>query len=141
MRGRELPGFLNWKVFDLLLKQAVLRWKDPALKLLQTVKNVVDHVCDEIIEFIVPQYRSLAIGMKQIVQNEVEKRADFVRDTIIEQWLNVESEAFTLQAEFFELYNKKKVERFQKAFDEMGPDLMQMLLYRATTHTSVHERG
>lgn len=79
-----------------------------------------------VIETAVPQYRSLAAGMKQIVQNEVEKRSTFVRKTILEQWLSVESDAFTLQVEFFELYNQKKVERFQQAFDQMSPDLMQM---------------
>lgn len=126
MRGRELPGFLNWKVFDLLLKQAVRLWKEPALKLLQSIKVIVENVCDAVIETAVPQYRSLAAGMKQIVQNEVEKRSTFVRKTILEQWLSVESDAFTLQVEFFELYNQKKVERFQQAFDQMSPDLMQM---------------
>ena len=127
MRGRELPGFLNWKVFDMLLKQAVRRWKEPALKLLQAIKVIVENVCDAIIETVVPQYRSLAAGMKQIVQNEVEKRSTFVRKTILEQWLSVESDAFTLQVEFFELYNQKKVERFQQAFDQMSPDLVQMI--------------
>ena len=126
MRGRELPGFLNWKVFDLLLKQAVRLWKEPALKLLQSIKVIVENVCDAVIETAVPQYPSLAAGMKQIVQNEVEKRSTFVRKTILEQWLSVESDAFTLQVEFFELYNQKKVERFQQAFDQMSPDLMQM---------------
>ena len=126
MRGRELPGFLNWKVFDQLLKQAVRLWKEPALKLLQSVKVIVENVCDAIIETTVPKYRSLAAGMKQIVQNEVEKRSTYVGETILEQWLSVESDAFTLQVEFFELYNQKKVERFQQAFDEMSPDLMQM---------------
>ena len=126
MRGRELPGFLNWKVFDLLLKQAVRLWKEPALKLLQSIKVIVENVCDAVIETAVPQYRSLAAGMKQIVQNEVEKRSTFVRKTILEQWLSVESDAFTLQVEFFELYNQKKVERFQQAFDQMsaGPNPM-----------------
>ena len=126
MRGRELPGFLNFKVFAQLLKQAVRRWKEPALKLLHAIKIIVEHVCDGIIEYVVPQYRSLATAMKQIVQDEVERRFDFVRATIIEQWLNVESDAFTLQAEFFDLYNKKKVERFQAAFDEMSPGLMDI---------------
>lgn len=87
---------------------------------------IVENVCDAVIETAVPQYRSLAAGMKQIVQNEVEKRSTFVRKTILEQWLSVESDAFTLQVEFFELYNQKKVERFQQAFDQMsaGPNPM-----------------
>ena len=123
MRGRELPGFLNWNVFDMLLKDAVRLWKEPALKLLEAVKAIVEDVCDKAIESTVPQYRSLSAGMKQIVQTEVDTRAYFVRTTIIEQWLSVESDAFTLQKEFFELYNKKKVERFQEAFDEMQPTL------------------
>ena len=126
MRGRELPGFLNWKVFDQLLKQAVRLWKEPALKLLQSIKVIVENVCNAIIETTVPKYPSLAAGMKQIVQNEVDKRSTYVGKTILEHWLSVESDAFTLQVEFFELYNQKKVERFQQAFDEMSPDLMQM---------------
>ena len=92
---------------------------------MQAVKIIVEDVCDRVIDSVVPQYRSLAAGMKQIMQDSVEKRVNYV-DVVVEQWLNVESDAFTLQVELFELYNKKKVARFQEAFDEMSPDLMQM---------------
>jgi interferon-induced GTP-binding protein Mx1 len=126
MRGRELPGFLNWKVVSMLIKTAVIKWKEPALGLLQDTKLIVEEVCDEIVDAIVPQYRMLAASMKQIVSTIVDERAEFIRDTIIDQWVQTESIAFTLQPEFYELYNKKKVERFSQAYDEMAPGLMKM---------------
>lgn len=123
MRGRELPGFLNFKVFDMLLKQVVATWKNPALTMLQDVKSIVEEVCEEIVEVTVPQYRTMASGMKQIMHTIIDERAEDVRSTVIEQWVGVESAAFTLQVEFFEMYNKKKVERFAQAYDKMAPDL------------------
>jgi interferon-induced GTP-binding protein Mx1 len=133
MRGRELPGFLNFKVFDMLLKQAVAMWKEPALTMLQSVKSIVEEVCEEIVELIIPQYRTMASGMKQITQTIIDERTEHVRSTVIEQWVGVESAAFTLQVEFFELYNKKKVERFAQAYDKMAPDLMAQLQGNTST--------
>ena len=49
MRGRELPGFLNYKVFQPLLKRTVKDWKTPAFELLQQTKSIVEEVCDAIV--------------------------------------------------------------------------------------------
>lgn len=139
MRGRELPGFLNWRAFDILLKKAVRQWKAPAIQLLQAVKSIIDDVCDHTFEAVAAHYRQLAAGMKQVAQDEMEERVDFVRDTVIEQWVDVESDAFTLQGEFFALYNQKKVARFQEAFDEMAPALNDMF-HGPDAHKRARER-
>lgn len=125
MRGRELPGFLNWKVFELLLKQSVKDWREPAFELLKSTTSILEEVCEEIVEKNVPQYHAMSSSMKQIVQDIIEKRAAHVRLVVIDLWLEVESVAFTLQPEFFETYNRMKVDRFAKAYDEMAPTLAQ----------------
>mmetsp|Transcript_73549 Transcript_73549/g.143907 ORF Transcript_73549/g.143907 Transcript_73549/m.143907 type:complete len:249 (-) Transcript_73549:147-893(-) len=133
MRGRELPGFLNWKVFDLLLKDAVKLWKEPAFELLHSIKSIAEEVCEEIVETIVPNYRSMSASMKQIVQTIVDKRADHARDVVIDHWLKVESLAFTMQPEFFEMYNRLKVDKFAEAYDKMAPSLIDFVRADTTT--------
>lgn len=50
MRGRELAGFLNFKVFDLLIKMAVAAWKRHCHELLQETKQLADSVCGKIVK-------------------------------------------------------------------------------------------
>ena len=103
MRGCELHGFLNWKVFDLLLKQAVSDWKEPALELLHTVKLIVEEVANDLINELVPdQFPGLRSSIQQIMGDIVDERASKVRSEVVENWLNVENASFTLQSEFLE---------------------------------------
>lgn len=36
-RGRELPGFINYKTFEAIVKQQIMSLKSPAIMMLKTV--------------------------------------------------------------------------------------------------------
>uniref|UniRef100_A0A673GTH0 Interferon-induced GTP-binding protein Mx3-like n=1 Tax=Sinocyclocheilus rhinocerous TaxID=307959 RepID=A0A673GTH0_9TELE len=44
-RGRELPGFSNYIVFEKILQEHVAKLKDPAIDLLNAIKGTITHLC------------------------------------------------------------------------------------------------
>lgn len=40
-RGRELPGFCNYKMFEVLLQEHVAKLKEPAIVLLNSIKGTI----------------------------------------------------------------------------------------------------
>jgi hypothetical protein len=49
MRGREVPGFLSFQIFELLIRQAIFDWVEPMQVMLESVKTIVDEVCESAI--------------------------------------------------------------------------------------------
>ena len=40
-RGRELPGFINYKTFEVILKEQIKRLEEPAVKKLKDISGAV----------------------------------------------------------------------------------------------------
>uniref|UniRef100_A0A8C1XQZ2 Uncharacterized protein n=1 Tax=Cyprinus carpio TaxID=7962 RepID=A0A8C1XQZ2_CYPCA len=47
-RGMELPGFMNYRIFQKILQDHVAKLKDPAMDLLNAIKGTITHICDKI---------------------------------------------------------------------------------------------
>ncbi|KAG6932793.1 MX dynamin like GTPase 1 [Chelydra serpentina] len=47
-RGRELPGFVNYKTFEAIVKQQIVQLKSPAIMILKTVTELVRETFTEI---------------------------------------------------------------------------------------------
>uniref|UniRef100_A0A673G327 Interferon-induced GTP-binding protein Mx3-like n=1 Tax=Sinocyclocheilus rhinocerous TaxID=307959 RepID=A0A673G327_9TELE len=47
-RGMELPGFMNYRMFQKILQDHVAKLKDPAMNLLNAIKGTITHICDKI---------------------------------------------------------------------------------------------
>uniref|UniRef100_A0A672RDG8 Interferon-induced GTP-binding protein Mx3-like n=1 Tax=Sinocyclocheilus grahami TaxID=75366 RepID=A0A672RDG8_SINGR len=47
-RGMELPGFINYRMFQKILQDHVAKLKDPAMNLLNAIKGTITHICDKI---------------------------------------------------------------------------------------------
>ncbi|XP_067401323.1 interferon-induced GTP-binding protein Mx1-like isoform X2 [Emydura macquarii macquarii] len=47
-RGRELPGFINYKTFEAIVKQQIMSLKSPAITMLKTVTELVRETFTEI---------------------------------------------------------------------------------------------
>lgn len=43
-RGRELPGFSNYRVFEMILQDRMAKLKEPAIKSLNFIKGTVTHI-------------------------------------------------------------------------------------------------
>jgi interferon-induced GTP-binding protein Mx len=68
MRGRELPGFPKFSVFEHLVRGYVGRWRLAAQRLLSDAKEMAAEACDEIIEHHVPQFRRLSGALRALLQ-------------------------------------------------------------------------
>uniref|UniRef100_A0A672RCN1 Interferon-induced GTP-binding protein Mx3-like n=1 Tax=Sinocyclocheilus grahami TaxID=75366 RepID=A0A672RCN1_SINGR len=44
-RGMELPGFINYRMFQKILQDHVAKLKDPAMNLLNAIKGTITHIC------------------------------------------------------------------------------------------------
>uniref|UniRef100_A0A8C1BEU0 Dynamin-type G domain-containing protein n=1 Tax=Cyprinus carpio carpio TaxID=630221 RepID=A0A8C1BEU0_CYPCA len=44
-RGMELPGFMNYRIFQKILQDHVAKLKDPAMDLLNAIKGTIKHIC------------------------------------------------------------------------------------------------
>lgn len=43
-RGRELPGFSNYRIFEMILQERVAKLKEPAIESLNSTKGTVTHL-------------------------------------------------------------------------------------------------
>uniref|UniRef100_A0A8C1UK66 Uncharacterized protein n=1 Tax=Cyprinus carpio TaxID=7962 RepID=A0A8C1UK66_CYPCA len=50
-RGRELPGFSNYRIFEMILQDRVAKLKEPAIKSLNSIKGTLTHLLQKFCQF------------------------------------------------------------------------------------------
>lgn len=113
-RGRELPGFLNPRIFESRVARFVELWRASSATLLAEVRKMLNEVTTDLFASIAPEFPALRFRIRELVTTAIgvlenrcraEVQAVFARET----------EAFTMNDQFLEAVNKKRLERFDAA--------------------------
>ena len=117
MRGRELPGFPKFSVFEHLVRGYVARWRLAAQQLLADAREMAEEACDEIVEHHVPQYRRLAGALRALLQELLSSRAQEARADALEALVANELAPMTENHYFMDTYNQARSASFERVLD------------------------
>ena len=135
MRGRELPGFPKFSVFEHLVRGYVERWRLAAQKLLSDSRAMAAEACDEVVEHHVPQFRRLSSALRALLQDLLAARAQGARADALEALVANELAPMTENHYFMDTYNKSRTASFERVLDRAFERVP--LGYLQTTPTAI----
>uniref|UniRef100_A0A673GSY0 Interferon-induced GTP-binding protein Mx3-like n=1 Tax=Sinocyclocheilus rhinocerous TaxID=307959 RepID=A0A673GSY0_9TELE len=102
-RGRELPGFSNYIVFEKILQEHVAKLKDPAIDLLNAIKGTITHLC---LKTLWPLWRDKINDIQLNQQEKAEQR--------ISEQFKMENGIFTQDLIFLKVLSEKTNQTFSE---------------------------
>lgn len=114
-RGRELPGFLNPRIFEARVAQYVEDWRGASNKLVSEVRRLVSEVANEILRTIAPEFPGLRNRMQDIITEVLKRLEDETRTEIEAVFEREVGQPFTMNDQFLNKVNAKRLERFDAA--------------------------
>nr|XP_009296165.1 myxovirus (influenza virus) resistance G isoform X1 [Danio rerio] len=104
-RGRELPGFSNYRVFEVILQNHVATLKNPASKLLNAIKGIILGHFTEVVETCFQNYPVLQSITKDKIDNIQSSQQAKAEQRISEQF-KMERMIFTQDPIFLKALNE-----------------------------------
>ena len=117
MRGRELPGFPKFSVFEHFVRGYVDRWKLASLSLLGDVKEMAAEACNHIIDHHIHGHCRLASGLRALLQDVLSSGAHEARTEALEALIANELAPMTENHYFMDIYNKAHMTSFERMLD------------------------
>lgn len=114
-RGRELPGFLNPRIFESRVAQYVEDWRTASNKLIADVRRLVSEVANDILVSLAPEFPGLRHKMHEIISDVLKKLEGEARNEIAAVFRREVGQPFTMNEQFLNAVNAKRLERFDKA--------------------------
>ncbi|KAJ8389694.1 hypothetical protein AAFF_G00114000 [Aldrovandia affinis] len=111
-RGRELPGFTNYKVFEEVAQEIVAELKGPAICTMKTIKDIVLKTYTDTADRCFSRYPYLLHVSKDKIENIHSKQEAKVEERIEEQ-IKMEQLVYTQDA----LYKKSLKETYDSPID------------------------
>ncbi|XP_073722461.1 interferon-induced GTP-binding protein MxA [Misgurnus anguillicaudatus] len=118
-RGRELPGFINYKTFEKLVREQIQKLEEPAIKTLKTISDVVRKKFIKLAQnsFIgFPNLLKIAKTKIEAIKEEKESLAESMLRTQFKMELIVYSQDGTYSQSL--QHTKEKVEQEEEEEDE-----------------------
>ncbi|KAM4043989.1 interferon-induced GTP-binding protein Mx-like [Anomaloglossus baeobatrachus] len=81
-RGRELPGFINYKTFEAIVKEKIGYMEDPAREVLKTVTDIVGKTFSEIAQTHFSNFINFSKVTKTKIENLRQSREDAAENLI-----------------------------------------------------------
>lgn len=113
-RGRELPGFLNPRIFESRVARFVDDWKSSSNQLVVGARKTISEVTSELFRTLAPEFSMLQNRVHEIVEGAIKELEIDTRKEIDNVFAR-EAEAFTMNDQFLEAVNRKRLERFDQA--------------------------
>lgn len=114
-RGRELPGFLNPRIFESRVARYVEDWRDSSNQLVSEVKRLVSEVAVELLTSLAPEFPGLRSKMQDIVTDVLHNLEKNARKEIVSVFDREVGQPFTMNEQFLAAVNAKRMERFDAA--------------------------
>eukprot|EP00177_Eucheuma_denticulatum_P001220 GFKZ01002199.1.p1 GENE.GFKZ01002199.1~~GFKZ01002199.1.p1 ORF type:complete len:531 (+),score=82.76 GFKZ01002199.1:810-2402(+) len=114
-RGRELPGFLNPRIFEARVAQYVEDWRGASNKLISDVRRLVADVANDILGGLAPEFPGLRNKMHEIISEVLKNLEGEARKEIGAVFEREVGQPFTMNEQFLNAVNAKRLERFDKA--------------------------
>lgn len=114
-RGRELPGFLNPRIFESRVARYVEEWRGASNKLVADVRRLVTEVANDLLASLIPEFPGLRDRMRDIIADVLKGLEGEARDEIESVFEREVGQPFTMNEQFLSAVNAKRLERFDKA--------------------------
>ncbi|CAN8062934.1 unnamed protein product [Agarophyton chilense] len=114
-RGRELPGFLNPRIFESRVARYVEDWRDASNKLVAEVRRLVSEVAVDLLSTLAPEFPGLRNRMQEIVSEVLHSLEKSARKELTSVFDREVGQPFTMNEQFLTAVNTKRLERFDAA--------------------------
>lgn len=114
-RGRELPGFLNPRIFESRVARYVEEWRLASNKLIADVRRLVSDVANDILAALAPEFPGLRQKMHDIIADVLRRLESSTRKEIDALFEREVGQPFTMNDQFLSAVNAKRLERFDAA--------------------------
>lgn len=114
-RGRELPGFLNPRIFESRVARYVEEWRSASNKLVAEVRKSASSVANDILGLLAPEFPGLRHKMQEIISEVLKELEGEARDEIRALFEREVGQPFTMNEQFLTAVNEKRLERFDQA--------------------------
>lgn len=114
-RGRELPGFLNPRIFETRVARCVEDWKAASVKLIASLRKVSVEVASELVSGIAPEFPVLRLKIRELAGESIRQLEENGRAEVATV-INRELEGtMTMNDRFLDEVNAKRLARFDEA--------------------------
>lgn len=114
-RGRELPGFLNPRIFESRVARYIEDWRGASNRLVSIIRRLVSEVASDILSSLAPEFPGLRQKMHDIIALEIRKLEENTRAEINSVFEREVGQPFTMNDQFLAAVNAKRLERFDAA--------------------------
>ncbi|XP_037628102.1 interferon-induced GTP-binding protein Mx isoform X2 [Sebastes umbrosus] len=139
-RGRELPGFINYKTFEVMVKEQIKQLEEPAVKKLKDIADAVRKVFIQLAQSSFIGFPNLIKTAKAKIENikqDKETTAEFMLRTQFKMELIVYSQDRTYSSSLSE----RKKEEDEDEDKRKGPkyNREKSVVYRMDNHATLQE--
>lgn len=136
-RGRELPGFLNTRIFESRVARYVEEWRTASNKLVAEVRKSASSVANDILSLLAPEFPGLRHKMQDIISEVLQRLEKEAREEIRALFDREVGQPFTMNEQFLAAVNEKRLERFDQAvrlaMSRAGRDMRGNMREKAVT--------
>ncbi|KAG1938977.1 interferon-induced GTP-binding protein Mx1 [Pimephales promelas] len=112
-RGRELPGFCNYKMFEVLLQEHVAKLKEPAIVLLNSIKAIITKQFTDVVNQCFQKYPALLDITTDKIHNIQSIQQEKAEQRISEQF-EMEDMVYTQDEIYLKVLNEIAKEEFSE---------------------------
>ncbi|XP_067897312.1 interferon-induced GTP-binding protein Mx3-like isoform X2 [Heterodontus francisci] len=115
-RGRELPGFVNYKTFESIVKQQIVKLQQPAIQILKKVTEVVR---DAILDVAVYNFRGVPNLLKaaKIKAEDLKKQQESHAEVQLKIQFKIENVVYSQDSIYSQKLSKEKSKSKEEAKD------------------------
>lgn len=116
-RGRELPGFLNPRIFESRVARYVEDWRSSSNKLISDVRRLVSEVANDLLGSLAPEFPGLRQKLQDIVSDVLKSLELNTRKEVKGVFEREVGQPFTMNDQFLATVNSKRLKRFDAAVE------------------------
>ncbi|XP_071994904.1 interferon-induced GTP-binding protein Mx1-like [Engystomops pustulosus] len=145
-RGRELPGFINYKTFEAIVKEKIGNMEDPARDVLKAVTDMVRKTFSEIAWTHFFNFMNLCKVTKTKIENLRQSQEDSADNLIktqfmMEQMVYSQDKSYRYELETVFKNNKPQCSDDESVEEEDALDLFQCSVKEMTNHVEAYFKG
>lgn len=114
-RGRELPGFLNPRIFESRVARYVETWRPATGVLVAAVRKLVGDITHDLFTLVSPEFPGLRLRMHDVIASAVAGLERDARAEVDGVFSREIGQPFTLNEAFLASVNARRLERFDAA--------------------------
>ncbi|XP_017313304.1 interferon-induced GTP-binding protein Mx1 [Ictalurus punctatus] len=116
-RGRELPGFSDYKVFEMVVQKLVIQLTGPAIDTLRSIREIIQKQFSEVSKTYLNNYPFLHSVAMNKIDNIQSKQEAKVEQRLMEQF-EMEQLVYTQDGIYFKTLNETKPAKAQNASED-----------------------